>query len=431
MNRKTTQKAAFLILILLLLFSLVAFGQESDKDKELKDYPVTQYQPLILKVSPDGSKYVRFILWNQIWAEDHDLKNDPSMGFRIRRARVLAYAQISPRFLVLTHFGLNNLTSAQMDPLGNYQEDTSDGSQLFLHAAWTEFKVSQDKALYLGAGLHYWNGLSRFSSASTLNFMTLDNFRQSWAQLGLSDQFGRHLGVYAKGSLGKVRYSFALNEAIVDALGSDDRENLTEGSITYSGRKILGDEARMVNTAYVEYQFLDQESNKLPYRVGTYMGRKKVFNLGLGYFHHGNGTVSIENGETVAHDVNHWAMDAYYDAPLGKGAVNVYSAFYHFNYGPDYNYMTTYGSGNSVYTQVGYLLPAETKTGRFMPYMAYSINDFEAFQNAGDRLQLGMNWFINGHNAKITVEYRNSQLNYSDDKPGRVHGLIIQSHIFL
>jgi hypothetical protein len=31
---------------------------------------------------------------------------------------------------------------------------------------------------------------------------------------------------------------------------------------------------------YFEYQFLDQEANVLPYKVGSYLGTKKVFNIG-------------------------------------------------------------------------------------------------------------------------------------------------------
>ena len=35
-----------------------------------------------------------------------------------------------------------------------------------------------------------------------------------------------------------------------------------------------------------------------------------------------------------------------------------------------------------------------------MPYLAYSTRDYEAFDDPGNTLQLGANWFINGHHAK-------------------------------
>ncbi|NJO03551.1 MAG: porin, partial [Bacteroidia bacterium] len=72
-----------------------------------------------LKVNLDttGSKYIRFIIWNQLWTRYIDnnpntivnnetLENNWDIG--LRRSRFLAYAQISPRFLIMFHFGINN-----------------------------------------------------------------------------------------------------------------------------------------------------------------------------------------------------------------------------------------------------------------------------------------------------------------------------------
>ncbi|MCB9346182.1 MAG: hypothetical protein H6573_01540 [Lewinellaceae bacterium] len=70
----------------------------------------------------------------------------------IRRSRVMAYAQVSPRFLIVTHFGLNNLTPGNITAFGN----DGDAPQFFLHEAWAEYKITNNDALYLGAGLHYW-----------------------------------------------------------------------------------------------------------------------------------------------------------------------------------------------------------------------------------------------------------------------------------
>ena len=412
-----------IILAIGLAVAICATGQEVPVDHS--------YKPLTVKLTEDGAKYIRFISWHQIWAEDGNLNNDNAgMTMRVRRSRLLAYAQISPRFLILTHFGLNTLTSRNMDPIGDGR--VSDAPQLFLHAAWNEFNVLGDESLYIGSGLHYWNGLSRLTSASTLNFMTLDNHRQAWAQLGLSDQFARHLGVYAKGMIGKVRYTLAVNDPISNALGSADRADLADGTITYSGRRILGKDAGLAVTGYVDVQFMDKESNKLPYRVGSYLGAKTVFNLGAGFFSHANGTVEIDGADALGHDVNHFSADVFYDAPLGQGAINAYGAFYSFDYGPNYALGTTYGTGSAYYGHVGYLLPFSFSDGqRLMPYIAYSSNDFEAYENPGNRFQLGANWFINGHNAKVSMEYSSTLTNWSGAEPNRISGLVIQTHIFL
>ena len=80
------------------------------------------YKPLKVNLNKDGSKYVRFILWNQIWATTNNLNTAEDsdwevnqVNFSLRRSRMLAYAQISDRFLILTHFGLNNLSAGNMD----------------------------------------------------------------------------------------------------------------------------------------------------------------------------------------------------------------------------------------------------------------------------------------------------------------------------
>ena len=58
----------------------------------------------------------------------------------------------------------------------------------------------------MGAGLHYWNGVSRLSSQSTLNFMTLDAPIFNWTNIEATDQFARQFGIYAKGQLDRLDY---------------------------------------------------------------------------------------------------------------------------------------------------------------------------------------------------------------------------------
>ena len=426
------------LFLFLLCQCFAAFGQSEVAEED------RSYKPLTLSLNDEGNKYIRFITWHQIWAEDGNLNNDTDpQGFsmRLRRSRMLTYAQISSRFLILTHFGLNTLTGANADPIGNTASNrpTLNAPQIFMHGAWTEFRVLGGDELFIGAGLHYWNGLSRFTSASTLNFMTLDNYRQAWASLGLSDQFARHLGVYAKGKLGKLRYTMAVNEPIVNGLGASASPSV--GTVSYSGRAVANagttnavapTDAGLILAGYFDYQFFDQESNKLPYRVGSYLGKKTVFNVGAGFFSHAQGTItSDDTGILTSNNVGHFALDVFYDAPLGKGAVNAYAAYYNFNYGDNFNLGTTYGTGSSFYTQLGYLLPEFTTAGRLMPYVTFSNQNFEAFQEAGNNVNLGVNWFINGHNAKITLQYQSSLSNYSGPQPDRVNGAVLQTHIFL
>ncbi|MEL6659633.1 MAG: hypothetical protein AAFR36_24435, partial [Bacteroidota bacterium] len=253
------------------------------------------YKPLKLNLNEDGSKYIRFIIWHQQWlsssnlsAPDNGEAAELQLTSSIRRSRMLAFAQVSPRFLILTHFGLNGLNPGNLTSLGG----NGDAPQLFLHDAWVEFMVN--KNLYIGSGLHYWKGLTRLSNQSTLNFMTLDQSRPfvHWHSLGITDQFARHLGVYAKGSIDKFDYRIAFNNPGRNGIrgnfnGHDDP------ALSYDGVNNLDKDGNPTGNTIVEgyfrYQLADQESTKLPYAVGSYLGKKNVLAIGAGFYAHPNG----------------------------------------------------------------------------------------------------------------------------------------------
>jgi hypothetical protein len=370
-----------------------------------------------IKFDESGKKYLRIIAWGQFWATyaDDVPEGSSNLNFSVRRARVLTYTSLNDKFLILTHFGLNNLTAATTSPVG-----FGEGSQVFFHDFWGEWKIVGDHSV--GAGLHYWNGISRANNQSTLNMMTLDNNRQSWATLGLSDQFARHVGVYAKGRFGGFQYRIAVNEANTSTLDSRDPGSTT----VYQGREILGSaDAGKVFQGYFEYNFLDQESMFLPYKVGTYLGSKRVFNIGAGFFNHANGVVNT-NGD--GEDVNIFAIDAFYDAPIGtnNSAITAYAVFQSNDYGTDYQ-LGPYATGNMFYTHVGYLIPGEKTKVRYQPYVSYNNRSIDAIDDNATRFGVGGNIYLTGHHSKISIEYTNLKVGNTDS-----NGLLtIQAMIYL
>ena len=79
-------------------------------------------------------------------AYDANANDDQSaINFNLRRARILLYSQINKKFLILTHFGLNNLNDNSLSPTGK-----GEGSQLFMHDAWINYNVN--KHLSIGGG---------------------------------------------------------------------------------------------------------------------------------------------------------------------------------------------------------------------------------------------------------------------------------------
>jgi hypothetical protein len=414
-------------------------AQEAEKEVD------HSYKPLKLSLNEDGSKYIRFIMWHQIWAQTNNMADGAGVNdvnFSIRRSRFLAFAQISPRFLILTHWGLNGLSANNMSSLGN----NSNGAQLFLHDAWAEFKVMDE--LYIGAGLHYWKGMNRLANSSTLNFMTMDATRPfiGWHSLGYTDQFARHMGIYAKGQIGKFDYRLAVNDPLVNGVW-DGKHATEDGQTLYNSAWLKANEEDVapgkVIEGYARYQFWDAESTKLPYAVGTYMGKKKVLGVGAGFFAQQNGTSTasitkdsvgnITNRTYTTNNIAHLSADVFMELPTSSGALNAYATVMAFNYGDD-NYANLWGgTGTALYGQLGYYF----KSAKVMPYVAAQYRSFKKYQNDnndetgdGTSLNLGVNYFLNGHNAKLTLEYHNitnRAVNGSSD----VSQIRLQAHVFL
>ncbi len=371
-----------------------------------------------VKFNEDGSKYLRIISWAQVQANynlddsfDANGNQNSNLSFNLRRARVLMFAQINKDFLILTHFGLNSLTSTTLSPTGK-----GEGSQLFFHDVWAQYNLSKNHTV--GAGLHYFNGISRLNNQSTLNMMTLDNNRQSWATIGLSDQFARHLGIFVKGKFNKFQYRLAINDALSTTL--DVQVPVADGAAVYNGRSLLGSkDAGKTFAGYFDYHFLDQESNFLPYKVGTYLGGKEVFNIGAGFFLHPNGSV-IDTGTTadpniVGEDVSIFAVDAFYDKPLGDdgSALTAYAVFQSSDYGKNYLY-NAYGTGSMLYGHVGYVFKGDKSKTRYQPYVSYGSHSYDASDDSRSTLGIGVNAYMSGHHSKLTLEYKNQSFGTVD-----------------
>jgi hypothetical protein len=359
-----------------------------------------------IKFNEDGSKYLRIIAWGQFWGQYNDNVGPTTeqLAFSVRRARLLTFTQLNKKFMILTHWGLNSLNGNNQSPVGK-----GESAQLFFHDFWGEWSVAKD--FNVGVGLHYWNGISRLNNQSTLNMMTLDNNRQSWATIGLSDQFARHIGVYIKGKFGRLQYRMALNEAGSSTL--DNRDPVVDGVTVYGGRRILGSrDAGKVFQGYFDYNFLDEESNFLPYKVGSYLGSKRVFNIGAGFFSHADGVVK-SNGE--GDNVNIFAVDAFYDAPVGgnNAAITAYAVFQSNDYGENYNF-GPYATGNMIYSHFGYLISGDKDKTRFQPYVSYNTRSIDAIDDNATRFGIGANIFQTGHHSKITFEYANSKVGTAD-----------------
>lgn len=450
----------------ILLLSLEGFSQGST------DYG----SGLKFNLNDDGSKFMRVIAWNQIWFRSAEMNPGTMIGgeptstatdIGNRRLRFLAYAQVSKRYMILTHFGINNQTfinggAAGTSGTGGYGAGKKPG--LFFHDAWNEYAVvlpEKDKkfSFTLGAGLHYYMGLSRLTMASTLNFLTIDAPIFNWPLIENSDQFARQVGLFAKGKYGKLEYRLSYNKPYAT--------NLTPTNTTNASNAVAVDNSgntKWSKAGYFEYQFLDQEANVLPFKVGSYLGTKKVFNIGAGFYTAPDATKTSVNSTINKHDIKLFSADIFLDMPIGKKenkmAVTGYSVLYDYDFGPNYlrnvgimniglvdpnftgsraiagagNAQPTMGSGNIWYTQAGVLLPCkEAKPKiRIQPFGAVTYKNFDALEQSSTQFDVGSNFFLDGHHAKITAQYSTRPVYTSlTNRSGSLGDFIVQLQIYL
>jgi hypothetical protein len=103
-----------------------------------------------------------------------------------------------------------------------------------------------------------------------------------------------------------------------------------------------------------------------------------------------------------------------------------------FDYGPNYTFTgLTYGTGGSILIQGGYLLPKFSEVFRLQPYVAFNTTRFEAYENGGNSVRAGLNFFLNGHHSKFTLEYETRNNDYTGFKPDAINTITLQAQIFL
>lgn len=430
-----------------------------------------------VKLDSTGKKYIQFITWATFWARSTDLNPGTLINgihrnsvteFSLRQFRFLTYSQLGSRYLILANIGIDNQTVSSGGAAGG--GNTGNGGAtfngtlgkkptLYMHELWNEFAVFPDKdpksavpekaSLYIGTGLHYWMGISRMTTSSSSSYLALDVPLVNWPLVDLSDQFARQLGIYFKGNIGRLSYRWAVNKPFT----------VLSSPVVYPGQGkeinyALDNNAtgKLSTTGYASWQFLEKESNFLPYTTGTYLGEKSVFNIGAGYYSSREGTVTqtsnSANSSLIRHGIHLWAMDAFVDMPLGlskKMALTAYSVFYDYDFGPNYlrnlsimnlnsaqdpafpgqaaqagpgNLAPVIGTGQTWFTQAGILLPKDwIPKLRLQPFAELNIQKFERYgKEVFNSWSAGGNIYLDGHHAKISFKYQTRPIVIADQQ---------------
>lgn len=377
-------------------------------------------KPLRINFNEEETQYMEFAALAQFWLRS--IENNPGSTVNgvvqkrnqdafIRRLRLVNYAKLSDRVSFHIILGLNDLSTKNRS-----------GGAIRLLDMVAEYQLAPEFSL--GIGKTAYSGFSRYSSPHPATQLGFDIPVFALPTVNISDDLSRNLGIFAKGKAGKIDYRFALTKPY-DAPASD----INNGNAVFTSGP-----SKWQYSSYLKLELLESESQKYPYMAGTYLGKKKVLTLGVGFRHHPSGmTARSSTGNDILHDITLYAVDLFYESPSGPNngaAWTAYLGFFNYNMGPDFirliginnpayeaNEETSFngvghqfpiiGSGQIWYTQVGYLFPTANILGQFQPFFAWQYADYDRLDDKMSVIECGINWYLKGPESKFTLGYQN------------------------
>jgi hypothetical protein len=409
-----------------LIFCLAAPAWAQDQ----KDPLINPKNGIQFRLNEEGSHFVKLTFVNQTWVRWNQSNpgstvfgtpKDQTFDISLRRTRLQLFGQLTDRVFFYLQFGQNNF---------NYLSPRKTGA--FFHDVVGEYAVVKKK-LSLGAGLTGWTGPSRFASPSVSSIMAMDAPLFEQANNDVNDQFLRRLSVYAKGKLGKLDYRLALSSPFVTQTASASffaLNQLPDRVATYSANP-----PELQTSGYLQWQFLDQEANLVPYTTGTYLGKKRVFNLGAGFLAQPNAMWYRQGADTVSANMRLLAIDAFLDMPTHAGrtdAITAYLAYFNNDFGPNFvrnlgvnnpangvapgrgsfngagNAFPIEGTGNIWFGEVGYKLKDGLlgRAGTLQPYASLQYANYQRLADPMAMWDVGLNWLMAGHLSKLSLDYQ-------------------------
>lgn len=420
---------------------------------------------LRLFLSSDSSTYLKFMGTLQVWLRY--TQNNPGSGIQysgnpsfyaqsasydigIRRARFQLFGPLHQRVFFYSQFGINNFSALSTRKQG-----------AFFHDLVVELNAIE-RALSVGAGLTGWSGLSRYASPSVAGSLMYDVPLYQQATNDITDQFLRKFSIYAKGKVKQLDYRAAISKPMPVQTASIPTDTSFDATF-YNVSVFSPQPPQWQSQGYFNWQFLDEESNLTPYTVGSYLGKKRVFNIGAGFIYQPKAMRHEKNAnEVVSTDLLLWSADAFLDYALNREkqtALTVYACYSNYNFGPNYsrslgvmnpvnasnnptiskfsgygNAFPMYGSGQIVYLQSAYLFRRDllNTLGTIQVYGDGMLAFYEVLNDPMLVWDAGLNWLIKGQDAKLSFNYQNRPVfqynasNYSGSElKGQRKGMLV------
>jgi hypothetical protein len=327
-------------------------------------------------------------IWAQAWyqwvedgkvvtATDTEDLND----FLIRRAYFYLKGDVTDRVSFFTHLAQDKagMHKSSWDTESGKVKDDLGADEVEWRDLWITFNFCP--AFMVQAGRMYVPLTRNYGTTSTKALLTTDlTFLQGGSRGGIfyASKTGRDDGVTLWGNPmdGLLQYRFMVSEGVESGDNPDD-------NLRFAGR--------------VSLSLLEPEMGW--FNKGTYLGKKKVLSLGLGF----DSQDDLMLGGTED-DNSVWTADVFFDHPVADGAVTVEAAYVdieHATGAVSLGGLSTGDDAETWYVSAGYLFPFH-----FQPYVRYETVDVDN-KDETDFFSIGANYYLKGHNCKISADYTN------------------------
>lgn len=383
--------------------------------------------------SKDGKNFTKIGMGLQMWARygeyneestnEYGESENGEFNISLRRTYISSYTKLN-RISVFGMIGIGTQTKY-------IATTTNKNAEFFLYDLWGSYNVWKEH-MSIGMGLHMFSGLSRYTCASSALSLGADVPYVAVPNLAKGSQAARQLGFFVTGKFGIFDYKMSINQPFEANTIQTITDKINSTTIPRPDMAFEYPNSNMNYKGYFSLQLWDKESFEMPFKSSTYLGKKKVFNIGIGFDYTHNGSIiynsTIKNGireypkgVVSINDKLHLAADIFIDMPLPKGdAITFYTSIFKLDYGKNYymNYDALkndkgnkifgeprQGTGYASNTQIAYMFANKSET-KYQAYYIFDYKDYEALEDKVYSHKMGLNIFLAGHKAKLTFEYQ-------------------------
>ncbi|MEM7110545.1 MAG: hypothetical protein AAF519_20115 [Bacteroidota bacterium] len=404
------------IVLLLVLLPSISFGQTL---KRTFNDSEDQYVGL----SGFTQFWTRYAQLNPGSTIDGQLRNE-AFDLSVRRYRITLYGALNAKTRFNVTLGNNNV--------GNNLESEPKLLDAYIHYQWKSW-------LGVGTGKNAWVGLSRYTAPSTSSTLGTDIQYGALPLLNRSDDLLRKMSIFFNGQLGMLDYRVVL--AKPTAPTANNANEVIDFSAIAPDYQVSG---------YFKLQFKDKEKQTSAYSVGSYLGKKKILNIGFGALYQPETTVIATAVDTNFFATKSVAVDLFYENQVYKDIVlTSYLSYHRHNMGPNFvrqigannpadGFLSgstmnskgvsrfVSGTGDMLHLDLALLKPMKSTSIQF--YTTLDLVQLQALKDNVINLESGVNFLFDGHRSKINLGFQNWALVDQESRKsnGRNSAYVIQ-----